>query len=248
MLQLRTLANKKEFTKPNGDVVLDLIRRAVSFLGVRVKSGRIYVVTDETAMRPDLISNYFYQDSGYLDLLLKYNGYSNPFALNIGDVLRIPNSEVLAKFGTVGNQQALNLNNGSRKKAVNLVLAPKSKKDQARLNYLLQRGNTADSNLAKLNTLLQSGNLSALNLSTLSGQLSTILQGGNFSGTGPLNSAYQSGNTVPVPPNLALDSGVKLQNGRIIFGSDVTSVKKQDCTEPISRTKLKETLIKNKLA
>jgi hypothetical protein len=314
MLQLKTLANKREFTKTNGDKVIDLIGRAVSFLGVRVNSGKIYVVSEETAMRADLISNYFYQDSSYLDLLLKYNGYSNPFSLNVGDIIRVPSAEVLSKFGglgTLGNignfsnsgnsgnlggnvgvngsglgnnndtgsgsnanglgsgSNASSLGNGNnssnlgslsnlgnnnnrilrtRKKFVNTVLAPRSKKDQARLNYLLQRGNAVDSNLTKLNLLLQNGNLSNISLSALSGKISTILQGGNFSGTGPLESAYQVGTSVPVPPNLALDKGVKLQNGKIVFGSDVTSVKKEDCPEPISRTKLKETLIKNKLA
>lgn len=240
MLNLKTLSNKQYFTKPNGDVVVDLIRRAVSFLGVRLNTGKAYVVSEETAMRPDLISNYFYQDQSYADLLLKYNGYSNPFSINVGDILRIPSAEDLAKFGSVGNLSGLT---GTRKKYTNLVLAPKTRKDKARLAYLLQRGNAVNANLAKLEMLLKSGNFTGFN-----GQLSTILQGGNFSGTGPLTSAYQAANSAPVPPNVALDSGVKLANGKIIFGSDVTNVKKEDCPEPVSRAKLKETLIKNKLA
>jgi hypothetical protein len=50
-----------------------------------------------------------------------------------------------------------------------------------------------------------------------------------------------------VPTNIALDESVKVVNGRIIFGSDVTSVKKEDCPDPISRARLKETLLKNKI-
>ena len=50
-----------------------------------------------------------------------------------------------------------------------------------------------------------------------------------------------------IPPNVALDDSVKVVNGRIIFGADVTSIKKEDCPEPISRAKLKETLLKNKI-
>lgn len=53
--------------------------------------------------------------------------------------------------------------------------------------------------------------------------------------------------SLAVPPNVALDEGVKVVNGRIIFGADVTSVKKEDCAEPISRARLKETLLKNKI-
>ena len=247
MLNLRTLLSKTDFVKLNGDKVVNLIMSTVSFLGIRANSGKAYLVTEETAMRPDLIANYFYRDAGYLDLLLKYNGYSNPFSINVGDVIRIPSIETLAKFGSVGKTRDQKLI-GNRKKYTNVVLAPKSKKDQVRMNYLLQKGTGINSNLAKLNALLQSGNLSGMSVSTLSSQISNIMQGGNFSGTGPLNSAYQAGTAAPVPPNVALDSGVKIQNGKILFGSDVTSVKKEDCTEPISRTKLKETLIKNRLA
>jgi hypothetical protein len=37
-------------------------------------------------------------------------------------------------------------------------------------------------------------------------------------------------------------------NGKIVFGTDVTSIKKEDCPDPISRTKLQATLLKNKIS
>lgn len=57
----------------------------------------------------------------------------------------------------------------------------------------------------------------------------------------------KSKGALAVPTSIALDDAVKVVNGRIIFGSDVTSVKKEDCTEPISRAKLKASLLKNKI-
>jgi hypothetical protein len=201
MIQLRTLANKLTFTKPNGDVVLDLVRRAVSFLNIKAAVGQYYRVNEETVMRPDLISNYFYGSSNYLDLLLKYNGYSNPFAVDINDIFRIPDSDTLNKFGAQPNLSDLG---ASRKKRANVVFAPKSKKDQRRIDYLLKKANAGG---------LGGGGLGA----------------------------------PPVPPNVALDNGVKIANGQIVFGSDVTNVKKEDCPDPISRTKLKETLLKNRI-
>lgn len=252
MLELKTLINKPYFTKPNGDVVIDLISRAVSFLGIRSNSGKAYIVTEETAMRADLISNYFYQSSSYADLLLKYNGYSNPFSLNVGDIIRIPSSENLLKYG--GSGKALNIVS-SRKKNDNIIISAKNKKDQIRLSYLLSRGNTTSNNLSNLLALLNSGTLNNtsgtggnVSISTIGNQLASILQGGSGSVIGPLTSSYQGTGVIPVPPNFALENGVKLQNGKIIFGSDVTNIKKEDCPEPISRAKLKETLIKNKLA
>lgn len=57
----------------------------------------------------------------------------------------------------------------------------------------------------------------------------------------------KSKGALAVPTNVALDDSVKVVNGRIIFGADVTSVKKEDCPEPLSRARLKETLLKNKI-
>ena len=57
----------------------------------------------------------------------------------------------------------------------------------------------------------------------------------------------KSKGALAVPTSVALDESVKVINGRIIFGADVTSVKKEDCPDPISRAKLKETLLKNKI-
>jgi hypothetical protein len=50
-----------------------------------------------------------------------------------------------------------------------------------------------------------------------------------------------------VPPSVAIDESVRVVNGKIVFGSDVTSIKKEDCPDPISRARLKETLLKNKI-
>lgn len=193
MLSLRTLLNKDDFTKPDGSVVVDLIRRSVSFFNIKSRVGNQYLVTDDTVMRPDLIANYFYGDSSLVDLLLKYNGYSNPFAIDIDDLLRIPESGTLSKFGSKPSTADLGQ---PRKKQSNSVFTPKSKKDKARVSYLLNQQNAAP----------------------------------------------------PVPPNFALQDGVKVLENKIVFGADVTNIKKEDCPEPISRTKLKETLIKNRLA
>jgi hypothetical protein len=192
MLLFKIFSNKSTFKKPNGDEVIDLIRRAVSFIGVKSNVGQGYLVNEDTVMRPDLIAQQFYGDSSSTDLLLKYNGYSNPFAIDINDFFRIPDSENLSKFG--GTPSLANL--GPRKKKANVVLAPKTKKDKRRIEYQLNRLDTS---------------------------------------------------APPVAPNVALDSGVKVLNGQIVFGSDVTSIKKENCPDPVSRSKLIESLIQNKI-
>jgi len=193
MLNLRTILNKKSITKLNGDVVVDLIRRSVSFLGIKLNSGTKYIVTGDTVMRPDLIADVYYQDSSICDLLLKYNGYSNPFAVEVNDILRIPPVSVLSNYGEPG--KLLEIGKPRKKKATSLF-QPTTKKDKARLNFLIKKA-----------------------------------------GAG----------AAPIPPNIAINNGVTISNGKIIFGADVTNIKKEDCPEPISRTKLKESLLKNKI-
>ena len=63
MIDLSIFTKKKSFTKTNGDTVVDLTRRSVSFLGVTVNQGKRYVVEEGIQMRGDLISKVFYQTS-----------------------------------------------------------------------------------------------------------------------------------------------------------------------------------------
>jgi len=116
MLNLKTILNKKVFTKLNGEVVVNLIIRSVSFLGIKTNSGTNYQVTDETSMRSDLISQYYYQDSSFCDLLLKYNGYSNPFAIDTNDIIKIPETAILSSFGKDG--QALEIGKPRKRKQI----------------------------------------------------------------------------------------------------------------------------------
>lgn len=197
MLELRILQNKKSFTKLNGDVVVDLIRRAITFIGIRVKQGRTYIVEDGIEMRPDLISKAFYQNQNVMCLLLKYNGISNPFSINAGDYMKIPDDSILTSMSitpTDLNGSNDNWQTSTRKKKKTSLITPRTRQDKSRLDYLQSTA------------------------------LSTV-----------------------APPNVAKDDAVKVVNGKIIFGADVTSVKKEDCPDPISRTKLLATLTKNKI-
>ena len=199
MLIFKTILNKQYFTKLNGDKVVDLIRRSVSFLGIRLNSGINYRVTDETVMRADLIAHHYYQDASACDLLLKYNGYSNPFSIDVNDVIKIPENATLSGFGQL--TALLDIGKPRKQKAAN-VFQPTTKQDKRRLDFLIKKAGV-----------------------------------GTAAGVG----------AAPIPPNIASANGVTISNGKIIFGTDVTNIKKEDCPEPISRTKLKESLLKNKI-
>lgn len=52
---------------------------------------------------------------------------------------------------------------------------------------------------------------------------------------------------LPSNVNKKDDKNVKVKDGKIVFGEDVTSINRNDCPEPISRANLKKALIKNNL-
>lgn len=58
-------------------------------------NGRPLIVNKYYVARPDLISLAVYGDDKYADLICKINGISNPFELNEGMILFIPNSVAL---------------------------------------------------------------------------------------------------------------------------------------------------------
>ena len=197
MIELAILGKKGNFVKTNGDSVVDLTRRSVSFRGVTVNQGKTYVVEEGLQMRGDLISKIFYQTSSFLCLLFKYNGISNPFAIDVNDILKLPDGSVLSAM--LSNPDKLNGSDNNwitstRKKKKPQFIKPATKQDQKRLDYLTTKYGTA-----------------------------------------------------VAPTTVAKDTSIKVANGKVVFGSGVTSIKKEDCPDPISRTKLLSTLLKNKI-
>jgi len=52
-----------------------------------------HTVTQDEIGRIDLIANAYYRDIDNAELILKYNSISNPFSINEGDVLLIPDDQ-----------------------------------------------------------------------------------------------------------------------------------------------------------
>lgn len=62
-----------------------------------------------------------------------------------------------------------------------------------------------------------------------------------------LKKQNRGGEVLPSNVNKKGDKNIKIKNGKLVFGEDVTSVNREDCPEPISRANLKKALIKNNL-
>ena len=197
MLTLELFNRKKYFTKENGDLLVDLTRGSIDkFQFASVNPISVYVVAEEDQMRPDLISHRVYDDHTNVDLLMKYNGISNPFSVEVGDFLRIPSRADIARvfrypdeIKDIGDISEVNSNRVSQN-----ILNPKTVKDKKRLEELSKNREVVPSNVTKKG-----------------------------------------------------DKNVKVKDGKLVFGEDVTAVNKDNCPEPISRARLKRSLTKNNL-
>jgi hypothetical protein len=88
---LNSIDNKPNFTRPDGVEVKDLTASMFNLQNNNYVSYSIYKVPKEFAMRPDLISAAAYNNTMYAEIILKYNGISNPFSIQEGDMILIPN-------------------------------------------------------------------------------------------------------------------------------------------------------------
>lgn len=58
----------------------------------------VYKVSKDHIARPDLISRIFYGEDVYGDFICKVNGISNPFEINEGDIIVVPDLTNLNQF------------------------------------------------------------------------------------------------------------------------------------------------------
>ena len=85
-----TIDEKPFFEKEDGEKVRDLTQSIFEMKNRNYIAYNVYKVPKEYRMRPDLISQSVYNDSAYAEFILKFNGYSNPFSIDEGDIILIP--------------------------------------------------------------------------------------------------------------------------------------------------------------
>lgn len=97
-----------------------------------------HIVTEDQIGRIDLISLKYYRDANYVDYILKWNNISNPFSINLGDVLEIPqNNAVLATIKPVKMVQKSTDQVSIRDQFIDTKRLPV--KDAKRIEYLQRK-------------------------------------------------------------------------------------------------------------
>ena len=88
---LNSVDKKPIFERPDGIQIKDLTLSMFDLNFQNNTKYNVYRVPRDFAMRPDLISAAVYNNSIYAEIILKYNGISNPFSIKEGDLILIPN-------------------------------------------------------------------------------------------------------------------------------------------------------------
>ncbi len=86
-----SIDNKPLFTKTDGQVVRDLTQTMLDNAVTPGLSYTAFKVPLEYVMRPDLIAKAVYNSTQYTEIILKFNGISNPFSIDEGDLILVPN-------------------------------------------------------------------------------------------------------------------------------------------------------------
>ncbi len=90
-----SLDNKPIFKKDDGTEIKDLTQTMFDLNDGTYVSYSIFKVSKEYVMRPDLISQAVYGSSQYAEIILKYNGISNPLTIEPDQIISIPNLDSL---------------------------------------------------------------------------------------------------------------------------------------------------------
>jgi hypothetical protein len=92
-----TIDKKPVYKRPDGKILRDLTASIFDFNANSFVTYKAYKVPAEYVMRPDLISQAVYNNIEYTEMILKFNGISNPFTMNKDDIILIPGLEGVKK-------------------------------------------------------------------------------------------------------------------------------------------------------
>lgn len=136
MLIIQTLENKNIFTKSDGTQIRDLTKASLDY-GDYPSVNRPVLVGEEYVMRPDLIAYATLGDENKLDYILKFNGISNPFSIDRGDPILVPEDQDMEQQFIKPRSE--NLTDTTDRQE--LVLSPETEKDRKRLEHINKKKN-----------------------------------------------------------------------------------------------------------
>lgn len=87
-----TIDSKRKFTLPDGTEIVDLTQQTLEYEYEDVIVYNSFYCTSQMNMRADKIAQIVYSDKNKTEYILKFNNISNPFSIEEGDLISIPES------------------------------------------------------------------------------------------------------------------------------------------------------------
>lgn len=197
---VNSIDKKPLFVRPDNITLRDLTDTMFNLKNKNYVSYSVYRVPRDYVMRPDLISKVIYNNSAYAEIILKYNGISNPFTINEGDLILVPNLESaqanINKREKTGAASGANIIRNSYK-YIDPAKIPKKGKE-----------------------------LQNFDDRQIGAELGTTAPTAGQIGTGGLTVGQQVNvGTGALPPNIAAEgtSQITYRNGRVYFGDSVAT-------------------------
>jgi hypothetical protein len=136
MLAIDIIESKPLFSNPyTGRTYLDLASPSWNTKNLNYELKGVAFVTEETQMRPDLVSLIFMDSPGKMGSLLKINNISNPLSIKAGEILFVPGNGMINGLFKDGSKAAISEKEKAR--SFRKELQDKiSKVSEGRLEYL----------------------------------------------------------------------------------------------------------------
>ncbi len=103
-MSLTIFDRKPLFTKSDGETIVDFTYPSIRYSYDPLIENAV-IATDDMKMRPDLVSRAAYGTTEAWDILLKFNGISNPFSIDMDDLFFIPSMDDMNEQITSSGKQ-----------------------------------------------------------------------------------------------------------------------------------------------
>lgn len=108
----------------------------VDYANPKVTISKIFLIEDRHLCRPDVLSHDAYGNPDYVDIILKFNHISNPFSMELYDLIIVPKLNDAIKFYQKDQIKTDKMVNDTKGLFIDPTRA--SKKDQERLKMLME--------------------------------------------------------------------------------------------------------------
>jgi len=133
-----TVDSKPVITLEDGTDIIDLTQQSMNIVESQPMINYA-LVNDETSMRIDVISQIVFSTTIHIEKLLKFNDISNPFTIDTGDILLIPDlvyANINMKTGSGRDTQKFDIRNQyidpEKESKLDPALANFDKRDKAK--------------------------------------------------------------------------------------------------------------------